>query len=284
MPDFAANLSTMFAELPLPERFAAAARHGFDAVELTSIADAPPPEIARALHDNHLTLVACSLPLGSAAGAVACDPERWPQFRDAARRGIDEVAALGSRFVLCRAAMPAGTSRDRAECALIENLRFAAEIAMSAGMRLLLEAVDTQSLPGAYPHCTLQAVRILEAVRARGLALCYDVWHMHTMGEPVGETIARHLPRIGHIQIAVSPGRGEPVNGDIDFDRLLEWIDQIGHHGWVGCEYHPASNTSAGLDWLARHRRLTRVRHPVWSIPRPALEETSLRCCITDAC
>jgi sugar phosphate isomerase/epimerase len=94
---------------------------------------------------------------------------------------------------------------------------------------------------------------------------------MHAMGERTASAIARNLARIGHIQIAGYPGRGEPIGGEIDYDGLLALIDRIGHRGWVGCEYVPNGNTEAGLTWMMRHQRLT-PRNPCrWGIPLSAL-------------
>ena len=277
MPDFAANLSTLFAELPLTERFAAAARSGFDAVELGALEGASLASVARLLRDHRLALVACGLPGDASGRSLAADPERIAEFRELARRGIEDAAALGSRFVICRAgAASAPCVPGLMARTLVENLRFAARTALHSGLHVLLEAVDTASVPGAFPHRTRQAVAVLEAVGARNLSLLYDVAHMHAMGEKPRDAIQRHLPRIGHIQIAGCPGRGEPVNGAVDFDELLEHLDRIGHRGWVGCEYRPAAGTGAGLDWVVRHRRLTPSSRAFWGIPWQALEETSL--------
>lgn len=285
MPDFAANLSTMFTEMPVLDRFATAARLGFDAVEFAQVEGAPIEAFARALHDHHLTLVACELPLPGDSPGLACDPERTSEFREGVRRGIEQAAMLGSRFAIYRAsAAPGDAAVQCAERQLVDNLRFAAAQAMAAGLQFLIEAVDSKSSPGALPCSTAEALRLIEAAQVRGLSLCYDVWHMQAMDEPVAETIARHLPRIGHIQIAGYPSRSEPVNGTINFEALLALIDRIGHRGWIGCEYHPAAGTEAGLAWLARHRPLTRARHPIWGMPRPALAETSLRSCVSETC
>ena len=230
MPDFAANLSTMFIDLPVLDRLAAVASRGFTAVELAAIDDCPPQAVARGMHGNGLTLVAYHLTAerGGPRDSLACDPDRRMAFRDLARRGIEIAGLLNSRFVVCRAgALPAGCSKEKGVDAFIDNLRFAADAAMASGLCLLLEAVDTESLPGAYPHSTRQALEILEAVGARNLSLLYDAGHMQAMGEPVRKMIARHLPRIGHIQIAGHPGRGEPTSGETDLDDLLAYLHTL---------------------------------------------------------
>jgi hydroxypyruvate isomerase len=275
MPDFAANLSTMFTELPFLQRFDAAARCGFNGVEFTHPEGVPEKELARRLHECDLTLVAFNLPAGKSEEGergIACDPGRIQEFREGTRRAIDYAAAVGCRLLNCFAgALPRGDDNATASQTLVENLRFAAQQSFAAGITILVEPVDTCTLPGSYLHGTAQAVSLLDAVAARNLALLYDVFQMHAMGEPVGPTIARHLARIGHIQVAGWPDRTEPIAGEIEYQQLLGFIDRIGYRGWVGCEYFPTAGTEAGLGWMSRHKMLTSKNHCRWSIPLQAL-------------
>ncbi len=55
---------------------------------------------------------------------------------------------------------------------------------------------------------------------------------------------------IGHIQIAGVPDRHEPDQGELNYPFLFELLDRLGYDGWVGCEYRPKGDTSAGLTWL----------------------------------
>lgn len=275
MPDFAANLSTMFTELPLLDRFAAAARCGFDAVELAFPDAAPKAEVAARLREHGLSLVAFNLPAGRSEQGehgIACHPDRTAEFRDGVRRALDYAAAVNCRLLNCLVGARAVDAGDEAiRQTLVENLRFAAQQALSNSATILVEPVDTQTLPGSYLHGTTQAVSLLDAVGARNLSLLYDVCHMHAMGEKAVSMIARHRARIGHIQIAGYPGRGEPVGGEIDYDELIGFLDRIGYRGWVGCEYLPDAGTEAGLAWMSRHKVLTPRTPSRWGIPLHAL-------------
>jgi hydroxypyruvate isomerase len=275
MPDFAANLSTMFTELPFLQRFDAAARCGFSGVEFVYPEAVAGKELARRLRECDLTLVAFNLPTGKSEQGergIACDPDRLLEFREGTRRAVDYAAAVGSRFLNCLAgASPRGDDNATASQTLVENLRFAAGQALAAGITILVEPVDTWTLPGSYLHGTAQTVSLLDAVAARNVALLYDVFQMHAMGEPVGPTIARHLARIGHIQVAGWPDRSEPIAGEIEYRRLLGFIDRIGYRGWVGCEYFPRAGTEAGLGWMSRHKVLSSKKPCRWGIPLQAL-------------
>ena len=275
MPDFAANLSTMFTDLPFLERFEAAARCGFGAVELAFPYAHPKEEVAERLHERRLTLVAFNLPAGRSeegGHGIACHPDLMAEFRDGVHQAIDYAAAVDCRFLNCLAGTrPHGASDDTIRQTLVENLRFAARQAQSIGATILVEPVDTRTHPGSFLHGTADAISLLNAVGDRNVSLLYDVCHMYAMGEPIASTIARNLARIGHIQIAGYPGRGEPIGGEIDYDGLLALIDRIGHRGWVGCEYAPNADTETGLTWMMRHKRLTPQTPCRWGIPLSAL-------------
>jgi hydroxypyruvate isomerase len=275
MPDFAANLSTMFTELPFLERFGAAARCGFSAVELAFPYSAPKQDVTKRLRQHELTVVAFNLPAGrweAGERGIACDPNRTEEFRAGVHQAIDYAAAVNCRFLNCIVgAAPHGADGEVTRRTLVENLRYAAQQTRSVGIMVLVEPIDIATLPSSYLHSTADAVTLLDAVGARNVSLLYDVCHMHAMGEPVAATIARHLTRIGHIQIAGWPGRGEPVSGEIDYDGLLDFVDRIGHRGWVGCEYSPNADTAVGLRWMSRHKVLTPQTPCRWGMPLRAL-------------
>ncbi len=82
------------------------------------------------------------------------------------------------------------------------------------------------------------------------LRIQYDVYHAQRMEGELGNTLGRHLGRIGHIQVADNPGRGEPGTGEIHYRWLLQHIDALGYDGWIGCEYKPRAGTREGLGWI----------------------------------
>lgn len=73
---------------------------------------------------------------------------------------------------------------------------------------------------------------------------------MQIMEGNIAITLKNNLENIGHIQLADNPGRHEPGTGEINYPWLLNYIDQIGYQGWIGCEYIPSTTTAESLDWL----------------------------------
>ncbi len=261
MPRFAANLTMMFNEVPFLDRFERAARAGFEAVEFLFPYVHEPEEIRQRLVENRLSLVLHNLPAGNwEAGerGIACHPDRVAEFRDGVARGVHYARALGVGQLNCLAGRaPPGVGEEALRRTFVENLSYAAASLGKEGLRLLVEPINTFDIPGFYLTRTAQAISILDDVGAGNIHLQYDIYHAQRTEGELAATLQRHLPRIGHVQVADNPGRNEPGTGEINYPFLFAHLDRIGYAGWVGCEYRPATTTEAGLAWLGRMTRST---------------------------
>jgi hydroxypyruvate isomerase len=253
MPRFAANLTMLFCEVPFVERFAAARRAGFDAVEFVSPYDHDPDALARVVRDHGLEVAVFNLPAGDWARGdrgMACDPARRAEFRDGLARGIAYARALGcSRLHAMAGIRPPGAEETALRATYVENLRFAGAALAEHGMMLLVEGINGRDMPGYYLGTSRQAFELMDEAVVPNLYYQYDVYHMQIMEGDLAPTIERRLPRIGHVQIADTPGRNEPGTGEINYRFLFRHLDRIGYRGLVGCEYRPLAGTEAGLGW-----------------------------------
>jgi hydroxypyruvate isomerase len=253
MPKFAANLSMLFTEQPFLERFEAAARAGFEAVEFLFPYAFEAQDIRSRLDTHKLKLVLHNLPAGDwEAGerGIACHPDRVDEFRAGVARAVGYALALGVGQLNCLAGKaPAGVPDGRLRETLVANLRFAAAELKAAGLRLLVEPINSFDIPGFYVNRTAQALDILDEVGADNAFVQYDIYHAQRMEGELAATLQKHLARIGHVQLADNPGRNEPGTGEINYPFLFAHLDRIGYSGWVGCEYKPATTTTDGLSW-----------------------------------
>jgi hydroxypyruvate isomerase len=250
MPRLAANLSMLFPELDFLERFAAAARAGFRAVEYQFPYAWPAHEIAARARDARLEVVLHNLPAGDFAKGergIACLPGREQEFRDSLEQAIAYAKAVNCPRLNCIAGL-APVDREHFEV-LAGNLRFAARKLGAAGLQLELEPLNTRTVPGFFLSRSSQAIDVLNAAGEGNAFLQYDVFHMQIMEGDLARSIERLLPRIGHVQVADVPDRHEPGTGEINFAFLLSRLDQLGYSGWVGCEYNPRGDTVEGLMW-----------------------------------
>ena len=253
MPKLAANLSMMFNEVGFLERFSAAAGAGFKAVEYLFPYDYDKSVLSGKLAEHGLTQVLHNLPAGDwLAGerGIACHPQRIAEFEDGVGKAIEYAAALGCSQVNCLAGIrPAGCDPLEARATFIRNLQHAAPRFKRAGIRLLIEAINTRDIPGFFLTTTAQALDIIKAAACENLYVQYDIYHMQIMEGDLAPTLERNLASIAHIQLADTPGRHEPGSGEINYPFLLAHIDRIGYQGWIGCEYKPAGLTADGLGW-----------------------------------
>ncbi len=254
MPRFAANLTMLFGEVEFLDRFGAAARAGFRGVEYLFPYPHPPAALRAQLQRHGLEQVLFNLPAGDwAAGerGIACHPGRVEEFREGIDRAVEYARALACPRVNCLAGIaPAGVPEAEVHRTFADTLRFAAARLGQAGIRLLVEPINTRDIPGFWLCRSAQALSLIEEVGASNLGLQYDAYHMQIMEGDLARTIESNLARIGHVQIADNPGRHEPGTGEINYPFLLAHLDRIGYEGWVGCEYKPATSTEAGLGWL----------------------------------
>ncbi len=256
MPRFSANLSFLFAELAFLDRFAAAAAAGFAGVEYMQPYAYAPHELAERLRAQGLQQVLFNLPMGRLEDGelgIACLPDRRAEFRAGVEQAIHYALALACPQVNCIAGIvPAGLPQTEALAVLRENLRYATQAFAKAGLRLLLEPINRRDVPGFAVATSAEAMELIEAVAADNLFLQYDLDHMQRMQGELAATLARLLPRIGHIQFADNPGRHEPGSGEINFAFIFDEIDRLGYTGWVGAEYRPRGRTLDSLGWLPR--------------------------------
>ena len=254
MAKFAANLSMLFTELPFLDRFEAAAKAGFKAVEFLFPYAWTAEEIKQRLDDHGLTLVLHNLPAGdwdAGERGIACHPDRVEEFRAGVVKAIAYAKVLGVGQLNCLAGKaPAGVSDPLLHQTLVDNLKFAANALQAAGLRLLIEPINSFDIPGFYLNFTSQALSILDEVGADNAFVQYDIYHAQRMEGELAATMQKHLARIGHIQLADNPGRNEPGTGEINYSFLFKHLERIGYSGWIGCEYKPATTTEAGLGWL----------------------------------
>ena len=257
MPRFAANLTMLFTELPFLDRFEAAAEAGFTAVEYLFPYDFPKEELVARLRSHKLKQVLHNLPAGNWAGGergIACHPGRVEEFRAGVERAIEYAHALDCPQLNCLAGkLPDAVSGQEAWATLVDNLRFAAGRLRGAGLRLLVEPINTYDIPGFFLSRTEQAITLIDEVGADNLFLQYDIYHAKRIEVELAGTLSKHLARIGHIQLADNPGRNEPGTGEINWPFLFRHLDALGWKGFIGCEYKPRTTTQEGLGWIRQY-------------------------------
>jgi hydroxypyruvate isomerase len=254
MPRFAANLSMLFNEVPFLDRFAAAAAAGFRGVEFLFPYAYEKERLSELLRTHRLEQVLFNMPPGDwdrGERGLACDPARKGEFQDGVGRSIDYARALACTRLHCMAGLrPPGAGDDLVRETYVSNMRFAAGELARHGLTLLVEAINTRDMPGFYVSTSRQALGLIDEIGAPNVAFQADLYHLQIMEGDLSHTLEQRRARIGHVQIADTPGRHEPGTGELNYPFLFQHLDRLGYQGWIGCEYRPLTTTEAGLGWL----------------------------------
>lgn len=270
MPRFAANLSFLYTELPFLDRFEAAAKDGFKAVEYLFPYAWSKHELKARLQAHGLQQVLFNAPAGGSDAAsieqawdagsrgLACLNGREQEFRLGLRLALDYAQALQCPRIHVMAGLkPAGIPQADLRVSYLANLRWAAEQAAAQDVEVLIEPINTRDMPGYFLSRQDRAHELVLEAGSPNLKVQMDLYHCQIMEGDLATKLRAYLPtgRIGHVQIAGVPERHEPDVGELNFPYLFSLLDDWGYEGWVGCEYRPqrqkqGGGTSAGLGWL----------------------------------
>ena len=254
MPKFAANLSMLYNEHPFLDRFAAAARDGFKAVEYLFPYEHPAAELAARLQGSGLQQVLFNAPPGDwAAGerGLTCLPGRETAFREGVLHALEYARVLQCpRIHLMPGLAPDGADRAALRATYVANLAWAA--AQAREVTFLIEPINTRDIPRFFLNRQDHAHEIVGEVGRPNLKVQMDLYHCQIVEGDLAKKIEQYLPtgQVGHFQIAGVPERHEPDVGEINHPYLFALIDRLGWDGWIGCEYRPRGNTSDGLTWM----------------------------------
>lgn len=255
---FSANLSLLFTELPLLQRFQAAKQHDFEAVEIQFPYELPAEQIKAALDEFGLKLVLFNVDadtLLQGGEGLAAVPEKQEQFRIAVEQTLEYAALLKPDVINVLPGRCLNQQRlDQYRQTFVNNLRYAADAFASIGMTTVFEAVNSIDMPGFIIDNSAAMLSVLEELKHPHLRMQYDIYHMSRMQEDCLSFLSRHIDSIGHIQFADCPGRGQPDTGDINFDALFAAISESAYQGWVGAEYKPLGHSADSLAWLKKYQ------------------------------
>jgi 2-dehydrotetronate isomerase len=270
MPKFAANLSMMYVELPFLDRFEAAAKDGFKAVEYLFPYAYEAKELAARLKAHGLQQVLFNLPPGGTDAAsidaawnagtrgIACIPGREAELLAGAELALRYADALQCpRVHMMAGLLPAGKDRSDVRQAYVNNARAASKLVAKQQLNLLLEPINTRDIPGFFLNRQDHAHDLIAEISQPNVKVQMDLYHCQIVEGDVAMKIRQYLPtgNVGHFQIAGVPERQEPDVGEMNYPYLFDVIDGLGYTGWIGCEYKPRlggqpGGTSAGLGWL----------------------------------
>ena len=261
----AANLSMMYGEVPLEQRFAAAAADGFKAVELLWPYEFSVSRFQQLVREHDLQLALINTSGGDTAagqwGRAALPDEASKQQAHAdIEQALEYASAVGGKQVHVMAGVLPKKSKSMSELELslyrdtfVENLVFACQQAQNVGITITVEALCPEVKPQYFYQSQFESLGIVKVVQTLGYSNIkqqYDFFHAQMVDGAISKYLRRFISDIGHIQIASVPDRSECDHGEIDYRYCFTLLQELQYTGFIGCEYKPRGNTSAGLDFL----------------------------------
>jgi 2-dehydrotetronate isomerase len=251
MPRFAANLAYLFTERPLLERFGAAAAAGFKAVELQAPYDHTPAALKAEIAKHGLTQLGINTFVGSRPGdaGLGAVPGREREWEAVFKQALEYTVAIGGSAIHCMTGVVPTEQRPAAERTFIANLTRAADLANEKGVTCLIEPINQRDRPNYFLSRIEQAADIIAKVGRPNVKIQFDFYHVQITSGDLITRFEKHLPLIGHVQIAAVPSRAEPDEGEINYPGVFAALDRLGWSGWTACEYKPRARTEDGLGW-----------------------------------
>jgi len=253
-----ANISTMFHEVPLCTRLAAARDAGFDGVEIQFPGADDIDALKAASHATGMPITLINVPRGPGdAVGLAALPGQDDAYRAAVATCAAQAQALGVRKVNVLSGRPAdGMAREACLATLKRNLAHTADVMAAIDVSVMVEPVNRGDVPGFFLSGLAEGLALLDEIDHPNLALQFDFYHMAITEPDLPAAIRRAGPRIGHVQFADAPGRHEPGTGRIDFAAAFAALRDTGYADAVSAEYTPRHGTTQGLAWLPDFKRM----------------------------
>ncbi|SMG54532.1 MULTISPECIES: TIM barrel protein [unclassified Paracoccus (in: a-proteobacteria)] len=232
-----ANTGFLFADLPFPERLAAASAAGFDGVEFhDEVQRHDASGIAAALDELGLTVGGLNIRMGDSFGCAALPGHEADFIADLTAAHVAAVA-VGAGAIHVLAGRGAGD-----EAVFRANLRRALD---ATDRLILIEPICAEAVPGYHLSRLDHGLELADLFGPR-VRVMFDWFHAATELGPqnAAEALARHTALIGHVQAASCPGRNEPE------PEVLHRFADTGCTA-AGLEYRPLITPA---DHLARLR------------------------------
>ncbi len=256
-PKFAANLTMLFTEFPFLERIDAAAEAGFSAVEFLFPYAFDKAEVAARVRKNGLVQALINAPAGDWEGGergLAILPGREQEFRDGVETALDYARALDCKKIhVMSGIMPERANRDDMKALWLANIRQAADRVAPFGISIQIESLNHRNMPGYFIANQYDALALVQETGRDNVFVQLDIFHAQITNGDLSVLIHNLGSRIGHVQIASVPDRGEPDSGEVYFPHIYKALAAAGYNDWIGCEYIPRAGTLRGLSWLKKY-------------------------------
>lgn len=254
-----ACIETLYTELPLYDRPAAAAADGFAFVEFWGREDKDLDRLKAAAQKAGIGISGFN---GDGPFSLI-DPAQTNDYLGYLRESVEAAKHLGALSVTIHsnALGEGGVVLNRYEvlsftvktCAMFRGLLACAELAEQSGIAMNLEPLNiTTDHAGNFLTSSRAATELCDLVGSPMLNILFDVYHMQLNEGSLCDNLTACAHRLGHIHVADAPGRHEPGTGEIRYAKIFAHLEAIGYTGRVGYELFPRASTAEAVAAIMR--------------------------------
>ena len=128
---------------------------------------------------------------------------------------------------------------------VIDSLKYACDILEPHGLVMVLEPLNFINHPGLFLTESPQAYEICKSVNSKSCKILFDIYHQQIQEGNLITNIKNCWDEIAYFQIGDNPGRKEPTTGEINYNKIFEYIYSKGFNGILGMEH---GNSMKGKD------------------------------------
>lgn len=251
---YSANIGFLWEDLALPDRIAAAAAAGFDAVECHFPYQYPAAEIKQVLCTHGIPMLGLNTALGpEGCFGLASIAGEQDNARALIDQAIEYAVTVDANNINVVAGLTAGAVA--ANRVYIENLQYACDRAAINGKSIMIEPLNPRAVERYHFSTVEQGVDIVESVGRDNIGLMFDCFHAQIVQGDLETLLRQYVGYFTHVQISAVHDRGEPDQGEIFYPYVLSVLEDAGYTGYIGAEYKPrGESVEAGLKWLENFR------------------------------
>ncbi|KAK6103227.1 Hypothetical 29.7 kDa protein C05D11.5 in chromosome III, putative [Brugia malayi] len=250
----AANLTMMFHEMDMLQKYGRAAVLGFQLVEVSLPYGWPAEELLHQAERYHLRHILINAPAGNWSEGfrgLAALPEQTSKYIESLDIAIQYAKTLNVQKVHVMAGIAEETNENFD--VYVKNIRLACQQFRKESIICLIEPICQAAIPGYFMNSYSKAVKVLKEINEPNLQIMLDIFHVQQICGQLTTTIETLAPFVGHVQVAQVPGRREPdTDGEINYSYVFDILKKFGD--WdVGCEYMSSGSDHQYFQWVHRY-------------------------------
>jgi hydroxypyruvate isomerase len=243
------TLKFMWTDLPLPERAARAADHGFQRVDLWDWRDEDVDGLAAVCRDRGIEIAGF---FGHSTGGLV-DPSQRDEVLERLSESIEVAQRVGATQLhmfsndiqpdsIIRKPPPLTWADQFQSC--IDGLRDALELVEGTDLVLGLESINTKFVPGYFWEDVGDTLSLCRIIDHPQLKLTFDCFHQQLVGGRLTDNLISSLPYVARVDVADVPGRHQPGTGEINYVHIRRVLEEHGFDGQVTFETVPVDGDS----------------------------------------